>query len=130
MKKSELPIRSEYQEQCAIFEFAQIMIATNQYPELVLLNGSLNGVRLNIGQAKKAKNTGMKRGYPDIFLPVSRGGYHGLFIELKKVKGGVLSSYQKDWLTDLRDQGYYACVCRGTDAAKRLLVKYLNDEVE
>jgi len=29
------------------------MIATGQYPELVLLNGSPNGVRLNIGQAVK-----------------------------------------------------------------------------
>jgi len=130
MKKVKLPVRSEYDEQCEIFAFAQIMIATNQYPELVLLNGSLNGVRLSIWQAKKAKNNGMKRGYPDIFLPVARGGYHGLFIELKRVRGGVVSPYQKQWLNDLTDQGYFACVCRGADAAKRLLVKYLDDEVE
>ena len=130
MKKPKQFIRSEYLEQCEIFAFAQIMIATNQYPELVLLNGSPNGVKMSIGQAVKAKNNGLKRGYPDIFLPVARGGYHGLFIELKRVKGGVLSQYQKQWLNDLTDQGYFACVCRGADAAKRLLVKYLDDEVE
>jgi len=55
MTKNKLPIRSEYQEQCAIFDFVQIMITTGQYPELRLLNGSLNGVKLSIGQAVKAK---------------------------------------------------------------------------
>ena len=130
MKKQNKYVRSEYQEQCEIFAFAQIMIATNQYPELVLLNGSPNGVRMSIGQAVKAKNNGLKRGFPDIFLPVARGGYHGLFIELKRIKGGVVSPYQKQWLNDLTDQGYFACVCRGADAANRLLVKYLDDEVE
>lgn len=59
-----------------------------KYPELWLLNGSLNGVRLSIGQAVKAKRCGEKRGFPDIFLPVARKGFHGLAIELKKKKGG------------------------------------------
>jgi len=130
MKKQDVYMPSEFQEQCEIFIFAQIMVDTGQHPELALLNGSLNGVRLNIGQAVKAKRAGMKRGFPDIFLPVARGGYHGLFIELKRIKGGVVSPYQKQWLNDLTDQGYFACVCRGADAANRLLVKYLDDEVE
>jgi len=129
MKKNKLPVRSEYDEQCAVFAFAQVMILTEQYPELVLLNGSLNGVKLSIGAAVKAKNAGMKRGYPDIFLPVARGGYHGLFIELKRTKGGVVSSYQKQWLNDLMAQGYFACVCEGVAAAKSILIKYLRGEL-
>lgn len=47
---------SEHQEQCIIFEWAKIM--SSQYPELKLLNASLNGVRLSIGQATKAKRSG------------------------------------------------------------------------
>jgi len=129
MPKNKLPIRSEYQEQCAIFDFAQIMITTGQYPELRLLNGSLNGVKLSIGQAVKAKKNGMKRGYPDIFLPVARGGHHGLYIELKRISGGKLEDEQDFWLQDLSDQGYFACVCRGADAAKRVIINYLRGEL-
>jgi hypothetical protein len=78
---------------------------SRQYPELNLLNGFLNGVKLNIGQAVKAKNAGMKRGYPDIFLPVPRNGYHGLFIELKRRYSGSVSPEQKAWISDLKQQG-------------------------
>ena len=72
--------RSEYLDQCAVFQWAQLNL--RRFPELELLQGSLNGVRLNIGQAVKAKSAGLNAGWPDLFLPVARHGYHGLFIEL------------------------------------------------
>ena len=50
---------SEHRQQCHIFQFAEIMQV--QYPELRLLSGSLNGVRLTIGQAIKAKRTPAER---------------------------------------------------------------------
>ena len=72
----------EEQEQAALFEWARW--AQGNYPELRLLNASLSGVCLLPGQARKAKVSGMVRGFPDIFLPVKRAGYGGLFIELKR----------------------------------------------
>ena len=95
-----------------------------------MLHGSLNGVRLSIGQAVKAKAAGMKKGYPDITLDVSRCGYHGLRIELKKKKGGRVTPEQREWILNLQGQGYYACVCRGADHAKKIIIKYLRGEVE
>ena len=123
MKK--IPEPSEHEQQAHIFRFAELM--SKQYPELKLLNGSLNGVRLTIGQAKKAKRAGMKRGYPDIFLPVPRGEYHGLYIELKKKRGSYPTKEQKAWIQALRDQGYVAEVCKGADAAKAIIITYLNE---
>jgi len=115
--------RSEFSHQCSIFLWAAYMACN--YPELILLNGSLNGVRLPWGLAKKAKAAGMKKGYPDLFLPVARGGYHGLFMELK-VKRNYCTPAQRWWLEALRKQGYYAVSIRGEERAKVVIIDYLN----
>ncbi len=72
------------------------------------------------------KAEGMRSGVPDLFLPVARKGYHGMFIELKRRRGGVVSKDQQQWLDDLREQGYHAIVCRGFDEAKEEIIKYLS----
>jgi hypothetical protein len=118
-----IPEPDEWRQQASIFLWADSMLY--QYPELWLLNGSLNGVRLSMGQAKKAKRCGMKAGYPDIFLPVARKGFYGLYIELKKEKGGVVSKEQRDWLDRLSTQNYFAVVCRGENRAIKVIEDYL-----
>ena len=73
----------EFNIQKQIFEWANMSI--RKYPELKLLNASLNGVKLTSKVAgARAKQGGMKKGFPDLFLPVARKGHHGLFIELKR----------------------------------------------
>ena len=124
-KKASCNFSSEYDNQKALFEWAKLN--ENKYPELKLLNASLNGVRMRIGQAMKAKRAGMKKGYPDIFLPVARGDYHGLFIELK-VKGNYPTKEQKWWLNELKKQGYKACVCYGFEEARQTILNYLNNK--
>ncbi len=58
-------------------------------------------------------------------LPVARNGYHGLYIELKRQKGGTVSETQKSWITALAEQGYKAVVCRGADEAIGTIKEYL-----
>ena len=58
-----------------------------QYPMLNMLHCSLNGVKLSGTQARIAKAQGMLSGVPDLFLPVPKNGFHGLFIEMKSEKG-------------------------------------------
>lgn len=118
------PAPSEYSEQVAIFKRAHLY--ARRYPELRFLNGSLNGVRLTIGQAVKCKKTGMRDGYPDINLPVVRGGYSGLYIELKRIKGGKISPEQKEWAEFLTSQGYMHRFCKGCDEAWAVIINYLN----
>ena len=120
------PVRSEFDEQVEVFKWAAI--ARYEFPELDMLVGSLNGVRLTIGAAVKAKRAGLKKGYPDITLDVRRGEFVGLKIEMKKAKengGGVLSPEQKWWLWQLTYQGRRAVCCYGTDQAIEEIKQYL-----
>jgi len=112
-------------EQEALFAWAAVMAPKE--PRLRLLNASLNGVRLALHQAVMAKKGGMKKGYPDVHLPVAYGGYHGLFIEMKRKDGkpSDVSREQRAWLADLSEQGYQTAVCFGWEEAARLIAGYL-----
>jgi hypothetical protein len=120
--KKEKMKQSEYQEQCLIFEWAQA--ASGKYPELKYMFATLNGVRLPIGLAKKAKKQGNKRGVPDIILPVSTKKFKGLFIELK-AGAGRASKEQRQYITFLTEQGYFADIRFGAKEAIDLIVDYL-----
>jgi len=123
MNKPPEIIPTEQHEQERLFCWAELM--GRVHPELWLLNASLNGVRLHRGSRAKAKRCGMKKGYPDIFLPVARGGYHGLFIELKRLKGGRLEPEQAEWKQRLADGGYMAIVAKGWVQASRVIEGHL-----
>ena len=114
---------SESFEQETTFKWAR----ANQikFPDLQLLNGSLNGFKLSTGQAVKAKKQGMLAGVPDIFLPVSKNGFHGLFIEMKKENGGRTSLKQKILINKLNNNGYLAVVKYGHKEAIETIKIYL-----
>lgn len=73
--------------------------------------------------AAHLKAMGMRKGVPDLMMPIPRGKYHGLFIEMK-VKPNKLSSEQFDWLRDLRRRGYAAFCCYGARHAIELIRRY------
>ena len=100
--------------------------ATAEYPELALIFAIPNGGKRHIATASRMKLEGVKPGVPDLFFPVARKGYHGLFIEMKRIKGGSLSKDQKQWKIDLRDQGYCWFEAKGGDAAWAFIMKYLS----
>ena len=59
-------------------------------------------------------------------MPVPRGNYHGLYIELKRTKGGVISDAQKEWIEMLNGRGYLAVVAKGATEAIKVISDYLN----
>jgi hypothetical protein len=67
---------------------------------------------------------GVMAGVPDLCIPIPSGAYHGLYIELKRLKGGKVSDSQSDWLLFLREKGYYAEVARGFDEAREMVLHY------
>lgn len=85
-----------------------------------------NGGKRSIKTAVELKREGVSKGFPDLFLPVMRGGYGGLFIEMKRQKGGRTSIEQKDWLEYLNGAGYKAVVCKGFEEAKEVIECYLS----
>lgn len=119
------PIPTEAEEQTALFSWAEF--AQAQYPELALMFHVPNGGSRHQIEAARLKAQGVKPGVPDIFLPVPRGGYHGLYIELKRrdKRLSKISNAQKIWLTALGGQGYKCLVCFGADEAEREITNYL-----
>lgn len=112
----------EMDEQIAVFTWARLH---EHHPQLKLLHSSLSGVKLNIGQAVKAKKAGMVQGIPDLFLPVPRDPYHGLYLELKRRQGGRLSEAQRWFIEQLRANGYRVEVPAGAPEAISIIAQYL-----
>ena len=92
-----------------------------------------------MGVRMQVKRQTVSVGFPDLFLAVpmclgnNRGEtntkwIHGLFIELKRIKGGSVSSEQAIMIGDLQSLGYKAIVCRGADAAISEIKRYLGME--
>lgn len=118
-----MPTVSEHAEQVALMRWATLM--ERRFPELALLHAVPNGGARDVRTGFRLKREGVKRGVPDICLPVARGPWHGLYLELKRRDGGTLSEAQEWWLTHLQEQRYYAVVARGWEHAASLLVDYL-----
>ena len=117
------PYPTESEEQQKIFAWARAM--TYKYPELELLHHCPNGGYRNMPEAVRFKKEGVSSGVPDLTLPVARGAFHALAIELKRQKGSKVSPAQKWWLEKLREQGWQAGVCYGAAEAIEVIQDYL-----
>ena len=93
------------------------------YPYLWMLHSSLNGVKLSAIQASIAKAQGMLSGVPDLFLPVPRGKYHGLYIEMKH-GSNTLTENQKKFLQNAANAGYAVSVCYSANEAIKRIEDY------
>ena len=104
--------------------FSWISYQLGRYPELKLAYHIPNGGKRDARTAANLKRQGVKAGVPDIHLPVARGGYHGLYIELKVGKN-TQTEKQKEWQQELTKQGYLSVVCYGWQEAAEQLINYL-----
>lgn len=119
----EYAVPYENDEQMTVIQWARAN--RHLYKELELLHHIPNGGKRGEREAARLKAQGVKAGVPDLCLPVPRGGYHGLYIEMKRREHGTVSEHQKKWLKALHEQGYCVSVCRGADEAIRLIEMYL-----
>ena len=94
---------TESQLQIQVFEWAQLM--TGKYPELSLLYHIPNEGKRSIYYGAKLKREGLKSGVPDICLPIPKGSYCGLYIELKVGKNKPTKN-QEYWLFSLSKAGH------------------------
>ena len=117
---------TEEQEPAAVMEWAMRM--EKQAPELALLFHIANGGDRHPAVAAKLKKQGVKPGVPDLFLPVARGTAHGLYVEMKRQKGGRVSEDQKAWMEALTQQGYVCVVAHGAEEACDVIWHYLEGE--
>jgi len=118
-----MSVPTESEEQQALFQWAHFQ--KGKYPELELLYHTPNGGRRSKAEAGRFRAEGVKSGVPDVFLPVARGGYFGLYIEMKRRKGGKVSDAQVELFPKLRKQGYQVEVCKGWEAAAETIKIYM-----
>lgn len=124
---------SEHTEQAAVIEW-KLLVMGNR-PELKWLHSVPNGAKLPWTRNKQGRrfspqaqwliNEGLTPGVADLDLPVARGGYFGLKIEMKD-KGGKLTKEQAQFLLDMKKAGYLAIMCEGAEEAIRMITWYLD----
>lgn len=112
-------IPTEAQEQEALIEYCDYF----HIPVVHIPNEGKRSYR----NGANMKAQGLRRGFPDLFFPIPRGNYHGLFIELKRPdKKARVSHEQKKWIDFLNGHGYCAVVAYGQDHAMRVIKDYLS----
>ena len=116
---------TEHGHQAALFAWAASQI--NKYPDLKWLFAIPNGGQRSASQGAQLRAEGVKRGVPDIMLPVPTKQYHGMFVELKVGKN-VPSDDQEKYLFYLNENNYYTIVCYSWTEARDEILKYLNGE--
>lgn len=99
-----------------------------QYPAMaqsgLLFHIPNEGIRLG-RMGARVKREGVVRGVADLFLCVARGGYHGLFIEMKK-PGRYQRPEQKTWQRHVEQQGYLYLVCKSLEEFMKIIKDYLD----
>lgn len=114
--------QDEHNEQVRLFAWAGR--EAEEHPELGLLFAVPNGGRRDAVTGARLKAEGVKAGVPDVWLPVARGGFHGLVIELK-AGARRASREQAAWMGALAREGYAVSLCYGADEAKGEILNYL-----
>lgn len=118
-------IPPEHAEQVALVRWAEWRAP--QVPELRWLLAVPNGGDRHPAVAARMKAEGVRRGVPDMCLPVMRGGFGALWIEMKRQKGGRVSPEQRAWIAGLQAQGHKAVVCEGWEHARDVITEYLGE---
>lgn len=101
-------------------------------PVLELLFAVPNGGDRDPRVAAQLKAEGVRKGVPDLLLPVRSGAWPGLAIEMKRRKVRGISSApspeQRWWLAQLADQGFATTIAYGAAAAISSIERYLAGE--
>lgn len=114
----------EFQSQCALIAWSRNPAVLSKYPGIDLLSCSLNGVKLSKAQAGKAKAAGMLKGEYDLKLPIARGPYIGLAIEMKA--GRNKPTEEQVWYgTRLGEEGWHTAVHWDWESAKDEIERYM-----
>lgn len=109
----------EDHEQAALFEWA------SYHKELKWMHSIPNGGQRHIATAAKLKKTGVKAGVLDIFLPVWRPPYNGLYIEMKVGKN-KLTPAQAEFSDFVTMNNFKVAVCYSASEAIGEIMKYMD----
>jgi hypothetical protein len=125
MRKLSLKPMTECQHQIALVKWARL----NQLSIVHIPN---EGQRSAQGGAILG-HMGMSKGFPDLFVAEARGGYFGMFLEVKRnrrYRAWEMKTptwiCQKAWLHTLNQKGYLAQFIFGFEEGIQVLKMYLS----
>ena len=112
----------EDRESTALWNWAQMFPVLREH-----LYHIPNGGNRNPREGARMKGMGVRAGVHDYHLPVPRGGFHGLWVELKATppNAAAVSVGQKEWEVKMRDLGHAVYICKGWETAMKVFRWYL-----
>lgn len=137
---------SEHGHQTALFSWAAVITNVGITAHLKKMFAIPNGGKRDAATAANLVAEGVRKGVPDLMLPVPVVVWHenkaalwdmfgdtvltnnaisGLFIEMKKPNKGRESEEQKQRIAELRRDGYAVKTCRTWREARDVIVAYL-----
>jgi hypothetical protein len=122
---------AEDDEQKAVIQWCRAN--RGRWPQLRLIYAIPNGAFLagedKLDRAKRfmrLKASGVRPAVLDLNLPVARGGYIGLWIEMKSATGRVTPEQQQE-INDLRAEGHRVEVCYSAREATAVIEDYMTE---
>lgn len=112
-------VKTEHQEQVRF-----ISVVRNFYPQYLVFAVPNGGYR-NPREAKRLKDEGVMAGVADLVVAEARKGFNGLFLELKRTKGGSQSKVQKAFEMAVKERGYEYKVVKGAVEALEAFKEYM-----
>lgn len=92
---------------------------------LAIPNG---GKRASAREGARLKAEGVKPGVCDLLLPLRRGGFAGLWLEMK-APGKKPNKDQAEWIDRMNAAGYYATWRDDWEQAAKVITDYLLGEI-
>jgi hypothetical protein len=126
VEETDITTHHEDNESIALWQRAQLDPVLRKY-----LYHIPNGGNRNPREAARMKRMGVRPGVHDYHLPVPRGIYHSLWVELKPdVKGyhPKIGAKQIDWRSKMIGVGSAAYIVKGWEFAIEIMLQYINLE--
>ena len=122
-----IPAPLEHDEQVAFIQM--VRLHSRRFPELELLYAVPNGGHRHPATAKRLQDEGVAPGVPDMCLPVPRGAYSSLYIEMKRI-GNKPTPDQIEMHGKLTRYGNRVEVCYGAGEAWGVLMDYIKGRLK
>ena len=113
-------------EMFAFFDYCRYMESQN--PAYALAFHFPNEGKASIPRRVALQRAGLKKGIPDIVVPVANVKYSGLYIEMK-IKPNKPSPEQIILLKQLNAVGNYAVLCWSAQDAIEIINKYVSNKL-
>lgn len=120
--------RGEEREQARLIKWTHTPAVRAIAPVLEFMFHCPNGGKRDGITGGQMRALGVKPGVPDLLMPIAASGCVGLAIEMKSAIGSTTDEQEK-WLDALRLNGWATHVCRSADAARAIIMAYLNVEL-